>query len=92
MTKAKKMPAPVVAYGYVGVWRNPLQVGWFLPRHACPNHRKPSGGLYVPCEPPNDDPNTRGETFYLCEIRVRPLRTKTGRPITRRIPKQEPAP
>lgn len=84
MSKAKPIPKPVISYGYVGVWREPRQVGWFLPRHACQNHRKPCGRFYGPCDPPSDDPNARGETFYLCEIRVRPLRDKRGRPITRR--------
>lgn len=80
-----KLPAPTKGYGFVGQWMDE-SIGWFLPSFVHKNDsRGRSSGI-----------NERAREFalpsdraFLCEIVIKPLKDKLGRPITRKIKKCE---
>lgn len=86
MTKRLKKPKKTVGYGYSGMWHDG-QSGWFLPLFIHPRdiRRNPS--------PPNSRLSTyqfdENRTTYLCKITVEPVLDKLGRPITKRVKKEE---
>lgn len=81
MSEKIKLPAKTKGKGYVGTWKTD-ELGWWMPQHVHPH----SVG----------SPNTEGiqkgyldeERVFLCEITIKPLTDKKGRPITRIIKKQ----
>jgi hypothetical protein len=77
MTKKIKIPKSVRGYGYSGVWICPENtIGW----GTTPFISGKSDRSY-PSGPPN---HLRGR-FFLCEISIKPLLDKKGRPITKII-------
>lgn len=72
-----KVPKPVKAYGYSARWSDGT-IGWFTSRF-------PSTSRKFPDDIPNlaEAPTTSGERFFLCEIKIKPLIDKKGRPITK---------
>lgn len=78
MTKKIKIPKGVKGYGYSGVWTSPHNtIGWnttpFVSGKADKKH--PSS--------PNVNEGTIGKRFFLCEITIKPILDKKGRPITK---------
>lgn len=77
MTKKLKLPAPNKGKGYVAVWQNG-KLGWWLPNHLYDGRTN---------ERPNSNAVTKGylkgERVFLCEIIIKPLKDKKGRPITK---------
>jgi hypothetical protein len=78
MSKKIKIPKATKGKGYSGVWKSE-QLGWWVTDHV---HPKSLG-----------DPNMqaiekgylKGERVFLCEITIKPLLDKKGRPITKII-------
>ena len=77
MTKNKiKLPESIKGKGFCGKWLD-NQIGWNIPNHLC------GGKRYA------NKPHMREFCFndtdrlYLCEITIKPLKDKLGRPITR---------
>lgn len=87
MKKSKKIeiPKPVKGYGYAGQWHDG-KIGWFMPRHVSGKYDR----VY-----PNDGVSKdsieylKGERIFLCEIIVKPLKDKIGRPITKIVKSDE---
>jgi hypothetical protein len=80
MSKKLKIPKPTKCYGYTGVWQDG-SVGWMGVSHL--------GGSKKYPEMPNMSDGRYGilqdERLFLCEITVKPLLDKKGRPITKII-------
>lgn len=79
MSKKIKKPKPNKAYGFLGLWIND-KAGWMGLSHI--------GGSREDPDYPYDKDEERneimkGERLYLCEIIVKPVFDKKGRPITR---------
>ncbi len=76
-TKKILIPKPVKGYGYSGVWTSPENtIGW----QTTPFISGKCDRRY-PSSPP---PHAEGR-FFLCEITIKPLLDKKGRPITKII-------
>jgi hypothetical protein len=79
MTKKVQLPKTNKGKGYVGTWRHG-KIGWWMPEFV-------SGPPYI--EKPNAEAVSKGflkgERVFLCEIIVKPLKDKKGRPITKII-------
>jgi hypothetical protein len=76
-TKKIQLPKANKGKGYVGVWRNG-KIGWFMPKFI-------SGAKHI--EEPNANLYLHGGRVFLCEIIIKPLKDKKGRPITKIIKK-----
>jgi hypothetical protein len=81
-----------IGYGYVGAWQDGT-LGWCLPLHLDTSSRdKPPRWLRKSpnkCAPHPDWSNI-GEPSYLCEITIKLILDKRGRPIVRRIKERQP--
>jgi hypothetical protein len=78
MSNKIKLPKANKGYGYVGVWAGPdPKLGWFVAPHV---YGGKSDRNYPSIA---DNPNMKGERFFLCEITIKPLKDKKGRPITK---------
>lgn len=81
-TKKIQLPKENKGYGYTGVWKDG-KAGWFMPSHIV-------GGDFTrqyPDTPLMSHPCLKGERLFLCEITIKPLTDKKGRPITKIIKK-----
>lgn len=79
--KSKKpfIPAPTVAYAYVGMWRDEPSLGWHGASHLNPTLGKKDVAL----PPPGWYDNAYiGEKAYLCRVEVTPVLNSRGRPKT----------
>ena len=78
-------PKATRGFGYVGAWDDGC-IGWFLPSHIGKwnSRQRP--------EPPNDHHCLAGGRTFLCEITIRPVKDKLGRPITRFAPEAKEKP
>lgn len=82
--KSKKLlfPKATKGYGYCGVWNSPSNhIGWMCSPHV----GGASDKKYPSHLSPTRYPEIKGERLYLCEIIIKPLRDKRGRPITKII-------
>jgi hypothetical protein len=80
-TKKIQVPKANKGKGYVGVWRNG-KIGWFLPMFIQGPNRS--------AEMPNSNSSLNGERVYLCEITIKPILDKNGRPKTKLIKNAKP--
>lgn len=81
MSKKLKIPKPVKGYGYSGVWQFPSNtIGWNTTPYV-------SGvlGKRFPGNPADTKNYGKGKRYFLCEIKIKPLLDKKGRPITKII-------
>lgn len=78
MSKKITVPKAIKGYGYSGSWNAPMNtIGWnTTPFVSGPGDRKYPGT-------PVRNENTIGVRFFLCEITIKPLLDKKGRPITK---------
>lgn len=80
-TKKIQLPKKTKGKGYVGTWKTD-ELGWCMPMHV---HPKSTGS-------PNTENIAKGymqeERVFLCEITIKPLTDKNGRPITKIIKKE----
>jgi hypothetical protein len=67
---------PVKGKGFVGLW-NTGELGWGMPNHI---QKK---GISTPHI--ENRPYLKGHKFYLCEITIKPLKSKNGRYITKNL-------
>lgn len=83
MAKSKiEFPKANKGYGYAGVWTRPKDgpiVGWMAPAYLVGGSRK------YPDMPDEDKLKAyaKGERLFLCEITMKPVKDKKGRPITK---------
>lgn len=79
MTNKVQIPTPVKGYGYAGKWSDG-RIGWFMPRHVSGayDRKSPDDGVDK-----DSHQYMKGERIFLCEIIVKPLKDKKGRPITK---------
>lgn len=85
MSKKIAIPKSVKGYGYSGVWRSPQNtIGWNTTPYISGN-----GDRKSPSDPANTEGHGAGERYYLCEITIKPLVDKLGRPITKIIPQKQ---
>lgn len=70
----KRPKTEVVGKGYVGRWKDGT-LGWFMPKCLT--------GFKRDREKPAAHDYNRGEKSYLCEISVKQVFDKRGRPIVR---------
>lgn len=78
MSKKIKVPKQMKAYGFTGVWQNG-QIGWMGLSHI-------GGSRDYPDNPSMDGERKeilKGERLFMCEVIVKPLLDKKGRPITK---------
>ena len=77
MSKKLTMPKPVKGYGYSGVWSFQNQVGWSVAQfvNGAMDRKYPSL--------PAIHSTLVGQRLFLCEITIKPLKDKKGRPITK---------
>lgn len=81
-SKAKvKMPKANVVYAFLAVWKD-NKAGWMGASHLCGTRNSPD----YPAD--RDDQVNRkelldGNRLFMCKITIEPLKTKTGKPITR---------
>lgn len=77
-TKKIVIPNPTKGYGYIGTFRDNT-LGWFMSEHLSRDKKYPGYNYraegFV-------KPNQR---FFLCEIVLKPIKDKLGRPITKII-------
>ena len=74
-----KTPKSTKAYGFVGVWDD-NSIGWSMPqylhkhdtRHNPSSYRKDTSPCFL-----------NYDRLYLCEVTIKPILDKLGRPITR---------
>lgn len=78
-TKKIVIPKPNRGYGYVGIFRNNT-LGWFMPEHLSEDKKYP--GCNYRIKELGIDIDLR---FFLCEIILKPIKDKLGRPITKII-------
>lgn len=74
MSKKVKIPKAIKGFGYSGVWQNG-EIGWNVTQYIDSRRR------YV--SPPDSTNFIKGERAFLCEIIIRPVKDKKGRPITK---------
>ena len=78
MSKKIRKPKAVSGRGYVGLWRNG-ELGWCVAEFISNRYRVADG----PSERFDQNAPSK-DRAYLCEITIRPVLTKDGRPITRK--------
>lgn len=81
MAKKKvKLPKESKCYAFLGVWRDG-NAGWMGASHLGGCRRFPD----YPATNNNPERKDRldGERLFLCEITIKPITTKNGKPITR---------
>ena len=72
-----KIPESVTGYGYVGAWKSPKsKLGWFVAPFIYGKQDRQNPAI-------TDNPNAKGERFFLCEITIKPVLDKKKRPITK---------
>lgn len=85
MSKKIKVPKAVNGYGYSGIWKSPKDtVGW----NTTPYVSGKSDRKY-PSSPADTENHGSGERYFLCEITIKPILDKLGRPITKVIPNRK---
>jgi hypothetical protein len=79
MAKKISVPKQVKGYGYSGVWHYPKNtLGWnTTPFIAGKYDRK------CPSDPADTKNHGNNQRYFLCEITIKPLVDKKGRPITK---------
>lgn len=78
MSKKLTIPKKTKCYGYTGIWNNGT-VGWMGVAHL-------GGSRKYPDEPVMENSRQQimeGERLFMCEITVKPVLDKRGRPITK---------
>lgn len=83
MSKKITVPKPIKGFGYSSTWSDG-SLGW----ETTPFVTNSKSRKYVSPPLPERNPSMRGERFFLCEITIKPILNKKGRPITKVIPKQ----
>ncbi len=78
MSDKINLPKATKGKGYVGTWRTD-ELGWWMPEHVHP------GSTGSPNEQAMQKGFFKGERIFLCEIIIKPLKDKKGRPITKII-------
>jgi hypothetical protein len=73
-----KIPTKTKGKGYVGTWKTD-ELGWWMPQHVHP------ASTGEPNEVAVEKGYFKGERVFLCEIIIKPLKDKKGRPITKII-------
>lgn len=80
MSKKNKLviPNPTKGYGYVGVWKYGKEptLGWCVAPYVSGKSDKKYPSIA-------NNPHAKGERFFLCEILIKPLKDKMGRPLTK---------
>lgn len=79
MSKKIKIPKAVKGYGYSGAWEYPENtIGWnTTPYVTGKQDRK------YPSEPADTLNHGNNVRYFLCEITIKPILDKRGRPITK---------
>ena len=74
-----KTPKHTKAYGFVGVWSD-NSIGWSMPQYLHNYDTRHNPSKYLKDANPSflDD-----DRLYLCEVTIKPVLDKLGRPITR---------
>lgn len=78
MSKKIKVPKPIKGYGFTGVWLSG-EVGWMGLSHI-------GGSRKYPDNPSLDGERKsimKGERLFMCEVILKPVLDKKGRPITK---------
>lgn len=78
MSKKVKLPKANKGKGYVCTWKSG-ELGWWMPDHIHPLSTGEPNQLAI------EKNCLKGERLFLCEIIVKPLKDKKGRPITKII-------
>lgn len=79
-----KIPKAVKGFGYSGTWASPSNtIGWMVSPYVSGKYDR----QYPSHVDPNRFPEAIGQRLFLCEITVRPMIDKMGRPITKIIKK-----
>ena len=74
-----KTPKSTKAYGFVGVWDD-NSIGWSMPQYFHKYDSRHNPSVMSPSAAPCFDDSDR---LYLCEVTIKPILDKLGRPITR---------
>ncbi len=79
MNKNKiNLPKPTKGHGFCGVWQDG-NIGWNIPNHLSKyNIKYAAEKPYI-----RDFYFDNNDRLYLCEINIKPIKNKLGRPITR---------
>lgn len=75
MSNKIKIPKANKGKGYVGTWSNNV-LGWHVPNHL-------QGGRATEKPSRFAKQFAQGGRFFLCEITIKPVLDKKGRPITK---------
>lgn len=79
MSKKIKLPKSVKGYGYAGVWKDPENtIGWNISSYVTGE-----GDRKNPSDPADTKNHGKGERYFLCQIIIKPIVDKMGRPITK---------
>lgn len=81
MSKKIQIPKSVKGYGYAGAWSSLKNtIGWNMTPYVTGKiDRK------YPSDPADTKNHGNNQRYFLCEITVKPLVDKKGRPITKII-------